>query len=275
MNNDAELLAKTLANMLYPLAAMMLRNGVTYKEFIYHSKLAFVAVAQRDFGLQGRPTNTSRVSAMTGIVRREVKTIKDTLAAQESAPSNESVAQDKMSRVIRGWHEDSEFIDEAGKPKVIPLEEGTPSFKSLVRRFGGGLPMHTILKELMNADCVALLDNGTLQALKNYYSPLGANPQALLRASTVIHDFAQTLVYNLFVASSADAKKPTRLERRAMTDIRRKDAEEFHDYLKSEASVFIERIAQWLIAHEVSPSDVNDSVRVGFGLYGFERKAGE
>lgn len=270
MAQDTELTEVALGNLLEPIVAILLRNGITYKEFARFSKSTFVAVAQRDFGIRGRPTNTSRISAMTGIDRKEVKSIKDALSGDIKVREVRT-SQDKMSRVIRGWHEDADYLDEDGKPLVITLEGDERSFKDLTRRYSGGLPMNVVLKELMAADCIKTDDSGRLHALKPYYSPPSANPEALLRAGTVVNDLASTLLHNLYVAPEKVRETP-RFERRAMTDVDSRKVKAFKKLLDEEGQAFLERIAEWLLKHQIEPDDSSPKSRIGVGLYSIERK---
>ena len=63
--------------VLRPIARLLLRGGIGYREFSEISKTAFVQVATKDYGLRGRPTNISRVAVMTGLTRKEVRRIRD------------------------------------------------------------------------------------------------------------------------------------------------------------------------------------------------------
>ncbi|MDH3905625.1 MAG: DUF6502 family protein, partial [Gammaproteobacteria bacterium] len=58
--------------VLKPIARILLRFGIGFREFSEIAKTAFVDVASSDFGLRGRPTNISRVAVMTGLTRKEV-----------------------------------------------------------------------------------------------------------------------------------------------------------------------------------------------------------
>ena len=275
-NNDMPKLTRTaVRNFVDPMVAMLLKNGVTYKEFMHLCKQSYVDVAQKQFGLRGRPTNTVRVSAITGIDRRDVKAIKEILAQGGDAQDVDSANQDRMSRIVRGWHDDPDFKTAAGKPADISLESGELSFKALAHRHAGGLPLNVILKELLNAGCVEMLDSGKLRLIKSFYSPPGLNPEALLRASNVVRDLGETLFHNLYT-SSERARETPRIERRAMTEVSSSDAKAFKAFVHDEGQKFIETIVQWLIEHEATEeSKTNDAkpvVRVGVGIYGIERK---
>ena len=80
-NVTKNLIVDVVQTILRPIAAILLRCGMTWKEFAEVSKSVFVDVATREFGISGRPTNVSRVSILTGIGRKEVKRQRDLLAA--------------------------------------------------------------------------------------------------------------------------------------------------------------------------------------------------
>ena len=65
--------------LLLPVVRFLLKHGVTWSEFGELSKEAYVQVARDDYGIQGRPTNNSRVAMMTGLSRREVAKVRDRL----------------------------------------------------------------------------------------------------------------------------------------------------------------------------------------------------
>ncbi|WP_053981407.1 DUF6502 family protein [Marinagarivorans algicola] len=273
--SDKALIEAALSNLLDPIAAMLLRNGVTFQEFTALAKGTYVAVAQRDFGVRGRPTNTAKVSALTGIDRKEVKRLKD-LLAQGARVAEAREGQDKMSRVVRGWYEDPEFLNEQGHPAHLLLDDGTLSFKELARRYSGGLPFNVVLKELIRAGNVVELDGGALRVLKPFYTPPGSDPQAMLRAGTVINELANTLLHNLYLTHESP-KKTLRFERRASSNhILAKDAQAFKDFLNHEGQAFLERVAQWIVAHQIDPNaqppshNPTEIVRLGVGVYGIE-----
>ena len=80
----------TVKSLMRPIIMLLLRNGVTYKEFALLCKSIFVEAAAADYGIRGRPTNVSRIAVLTGIDRKEVKRIRDLL--QEIIPCGEKTA---------------------------------------------------------------------------------------------------------------------------------------------------------------------------------------
>src|SRR5690348_13028076 len=58
---------------LKPLVHVLIRCGITWREFADVAKIAYVEVATRQFGKRGRPTNVSRTAVLTGLARRDVR----------------------------------------------------------------------------------------------------------------------------------------------------------------------------------------------------------
>ena len=55
-----------------PIARLLLRCGVTWKELAELCKVVYVEAATADYGKHGRPANSSRVAILTGLSRREL-----------------------------------------------------------------------------------------------------------------------------------------------------------------------------------------------------------
>src|SRR5262245_23632158 len=135
---------------LIPLVHVLLRCGITWRDFSELSKMTFVEVATDRFGKRGRPTNVSRTAVLTGLVRREVRRQRKILAG---APSAQSGHVTKASLVLSAWHLEPEFLNKkTGRPARLPLNGETASFSALVRLCAGtDVPATTLLKELREA----------------------------------------------------------------------------------------------------------------------------
>ena len=70
---------QTCRVLLRPIASLLLKCGMTWREFSELSKGVFVAVASDEHGLNGRPTNVSRVSILTGVSRKEIARVRGLL----------------------------------------------------------------------------------------------------------------------------------------------------------------------------------------------------
>ena len=70
--NAGQVVAAT-RQWLKPAIHVLLRCGVTWKEFAELARSAYVEVATQRFGKRGRPTNVSRTAVLTGLAPREVR----------------------------------------------------------------------------------------------------------------------------------------------------------------------------------------------------------
>lgn len=267
-NNIKQLILSAARTMLRPVVRVLIHNGVTYSEFCKLAKTQYVEVCANDFGLQGRPTNMSRIATMTGIDRKEVKRVKDALEQFDPVADNQQ-AQDRLTRILSAWHQDPNFLTEAGAPKVLAVEgaEGE-SFPALVRLYGGDIPVSTIVKELMASGCIEKTPEGNFCVLKRFYVPANNNPESLLRASSVSSEILNTMFHNLYVVGKEKRARP-RFERRASNNaIPAKRAPEFERFVEREGQALLERVDAWLTENECTECTPSDElVRMGLGTY--------
>src|SRR5215471_8196009 len=101
---------------LKPLIHVLIRCGVTWKDFAALAKSTYVEVATRQFGKRGRPTNVSRTAVLTGLARREVRKQREQLTR---APEPLAGYVTKASLVLSAWHLHPEFVDKNGKPALL------------------------------------------------------------------------------------------------------------------------------------------------------------
>ena len=262
-------ITSTLRKLLASLVRIMLRNGMTYREFCDVSKEMFVEVATKDYGIRGRDTNVSRVSVLTGIDRKEVKRVKDCLQGHALVNQSQS-KQDRVTRVLSAWHKVDEYLDDSGRPMVLALEGATSSFAQLAKSYAGDVPVRALLKEMIRVGVVEEVDKSQVKVLKREFIPAQSDPDALLRAGSVLHDMGATLCHNLY--DGGTPKKPLRFERRASN--RNLDPEQlkaFREFVAQEGQAFLEVIDDWLSDHELSDDENNRlSIRAGVGTYAFE-----
>ena len=257
---------KTLSacrRLLEPVARLLLRSGVTWKEFSEVAKTMFVQVATDEFGIRGRPTNLSRVAILTGINRREVARQR---ALGEAEQVQAPVFLNAAQRLLSGWHQDPDYVDSEGAPRPIALEGPAPSFLDLCARYSGDLPSSALLKELRSIGAVRKDPDGRLRAVARTYIPLQLDPDKILRAGDVLNDIGTTVVYDLIAKPGV----PLRFERRAENDnMDPAVLPAFRDFLDREGQAFLEKVDDWLTRH--APQSARDPshprIRLGVGMY--------
>lgn len=254
--------------MLRPFASMVLRCGMTWKEFSDLSKSVFVQAASDEFGIKGRPTNISRVSILTGISRKEVKRQRDLLAAE--APVTKGKTTD-ATRVLSGWYQDPEYLDARSTPKLLAETGPAPSFEALCDIYGGDIAATTMLKELLSTQTVERTDDGLLRVVRRFYQPAVHDDENLRWAVSLIRDLAETMNNNVFL----DATGVARFGRKAENERIPADAiPKFKEFLDRRGQAFLEDVDDWLTEH-VTQNDFNgnEHVRIGVGLFAIQDTA--
>ena len=107
MDTTKQLVMRAFRRVFRPVAGILLRAGVTWREVVDLGKATYVEVATQDFGIRGRPTNVSRVSILTGITRKEVSRIRKLLAEPDNTVTD---SMNHATRVLTGW-----FTAEVGR----------------------------------------------------------------------------------------------------------------------------------------------------------------
>jgi len=60
-----------------------------------------------------------------------------------------------VERVVDGWRADREFLNHAGKPRLLPISGARRSFSRLVTKYGGDIPHRAVLEELRRLNAVS------------------------------------------------------------------------------------------------------------------------
>src|SRR5258708_7256376 len=245
---STEQILRSTHQWLKPLTHVLLSCGITWREFAQLARTTYVEVASENFGKRGRPTNVSRTAILTGLARREVRRQRQLLSERHNTLSGYVT---KASLVLSAWHLDPDFRDSKGRPAMLRMQGRGKTFTALIGRTGGAdVRPSTLLKELIAAGAVRTRPDGRLEAIKRDYIPHSMDEQLIRLWGTVIADVAATYVHNLTRTASGDK----RLERSAVNDQMPKEvAPAFAQMLEKEAQAFLERVDEWLTAHEMKP----------------------
>lgn len=254
-------LLEALGFLLEPVVLLLLKNGVTWSEFSEIAKAKFVNVATRQFGIRGRPTNISRVAILTGLDHREVRRIR----RQVERPTLPRPVC-KPSQVLEGWFRDADFVDEGGQPRDLQVKGEVGSFELLARRYAPSIPHVAMIKQLQSVGAVQELADGSVRVLKRAYVPRALSEDHIALWGSVLHDIGATWEHNLM----REPSQRSRFERRAVNlHVDRTALPAFQDFLESEGQAFLERVDDWLDAHQLPPDETSTArrIRLGVGVY--------
>ncbi len=254
---------------LRPIARILLRFGIGFREFSEISKTAFVDVASREYGLRGRPTNISRVAVMTGLTRKEVKRIRNKIERGEHAVV---VKTTPLTEILHRWYGEDEFLDASGRPAVLPFAGETRSFAALVRRFGGDIPPGAMRTELKRVGAITEDEEGSLTAVKRTLHPKDAQEKLITSMVHAVYPLISTIAHNVDQSRNEDswAQMSTFSQSIRKSDLPRLRRISF-DRLSELSESLDDLFMAYETLHETNGSPEDDSI-VAIGVYYFEER---
>ena len=192
----AEAVTTALRRLLQPLVRLLLDHGIGLPTLVEILKEAYVNVAERDFGKDGRAHNDSRVSIMTGVHRKDVRRLRRGSEPAPAAPPSVLIGGQLVAR----WTGHPDFLDSRGKPLKLPRlrrDGGARSFEALAESLSRDVGPRAILDEMLRLD-VARIDNKDRVCLKilAFVPRSGVDEKAYYLAKNV-HDHLAAAVHNL------------------------------------------------------------------------------
>jgi hypothetical protein len=74
---------------------------------------------------------------------------------ESNAFASTNLGQTAVERVVDGWRVDREFLNHAGRPRILPIAGARRSFARLVKKYGGDIPHRAVLEELRRLGAVS------------------------------------------------------------------------------------------------------------------------
>jgi len=255
-------LIKACYAFLVPFAKTLLRAGVSYRELDDLIRRAYVIAASEEFGLRGRPTNNSRIAAMTGIPRKEVSRIRARQIDVGELPRTEL---GPLGDILQMWHTDSQFLDQKSTPLSLPVSGSDPSFEKLVRLAGGDLPVGAVKVELLRIGAISQSENGQLRPIRREAIPREVDDRLVTSLSFNLFCLASTIAHN----SNPERKSDGRIERFVQSN---KIPDSVKKNLRRMTRKRIEQFTEELddVFSAVDSSDSTAKGRVGVGVFYYE-----
>jgi hypothetical protein len=193
VDSDRKQLLKACYSFIVPVARFLLRSGISFREFAEIGRVAFVSVAREDYGIRGRPTNLSRVAAMTGISRKDVRRVR--LLVDEYA-EDPRVKLSPLGDVLQHWCTSAKFIDQDGQPRPLPLSGTENCFEDLVHACGGDLPVGAVRVELLRCGVVTEDAKGHLVVKRREIVPKDFDERLITSLAFSLRALATTIAFN-------------------------------------------------------------------------------
>lgn len=231
-----------LRKLMAPVARFCIRHAVRAQDLYEFAKVALIEEAAKDIQRRGDKVTASRLSAITGLQRRDVVKYADSDVVLDDS-------KDRIQKVIGAWQGTKAYRTKAGTPRVLSFGGEQSEFSALVKSVSKDLNAATILFELERIGVVEKASTGVRLVL-DAVSPRD-NPEAGFSiVSSDIHDLIRAAEENLFT----ETELPN-LHVRTLYDRIRSDAvPEIRQWLLREGHSFHARAREFISQHD---QDIN------------------
>jgi hypothetical protein len=199
MSSQPTLALDRVLRVLQPLVRLLLRNGVTYTVFAAALKRVFLAAAQQELVGRGMAQTDSAVSLLSGVHRRDVRTLsrEDAERAAE-APPEQPRRLGMAAQVVARWMHDTRFLAANGSSRVLlrHAPDAAPSFDTLVASVSRDVRPKAVLDELLRLGVVQDTPAGLLLSRGGFAPRQGFEDLSWLTAQN-LQDHAAAAVANL------------------------------------------------------------------------------
>lgn len=268
MNNSVQqILAKSVLRLLHPLVRVLLRNGMAYDSFSTLAKQVYVKVAFDDFAPEGKKQTISRVSALTGLTRKEVKRLHELPASEEVEVTQR---YNRATRVIGGWLNDKRFLNIKGDVAELNLDESDPSFNQLVKDYSGDIPTKAMLSTLEKAGSVEV-QGGKVKLIQHAYIPGNDSTEKLHILGTDVAELTSTINHNL------EQPDNPRFQRKASNKaVAAESLDEFKILMGKKSMKLLEELDLWMSEHEIDTQKqpTAKTKQTSVGIYYYEDSSG-
>jgi len=198
-----------------PLARLLLRHGVAYPAFAAALKRVFMEAARDELARTGRQPTDSAVSLLSGVHRRDVRTL--TALAAEQAGALPDEPRNLASEVVARWLSDPAYLDADGEPLPLPRYGDAPSFDALVFSVSGDIRARAMLAELERL-AIAQFTDPVVQLLAPGFVPRQGFAETLALLRDNLHDHAAAATLNMAAIDGTGADPHNYLEQSVFVD---------------------------------------------------------
>lgn len=261
-------LQQALERLLWPLAQLAVARGVPYAVVDETLRAAFVSMAHAAHPDLPEHRRASRISAATGLHRREVNRLLD---RAESPQQRAAPARSPAATVFAHWRADPRYRTRAGKPRTLPRTGPAPSFESLAQEVTRDVHPRALLEELLRLKLATLdAERDAVVLSEELFMPKGDAPKMVGYLGANVGDHLQAAVDNVL------GRQPTHFEQAIAADglsaaslaqVKPLLLEHWHQLTEAVVPL-LERLIE---ADAAAPDEVRPH-RLRVGLYGFDTR---
>jgi len=253
--------------VLKALAKIGIRYGLSAGAVTELVRRAYVEAAEEALEEQGSKPLMSRVSALTGLYRKEI------VRVRELPPIANIEFEDRhnrSTRIVSGWLRDQDFCTRSGRPAVLKLDASSPhSFNELVRRYSGDMTSKSMLDELIRLKIVEQTRGKSVKLIERGYIPSKDERTIFQVLGNDTTDLINTIGANI------EMPKGQKRFQRSVTylHIPQKHISAFETYANNEGQKLLEKLDRWLAKRDTENISLGTpGARIGLGIYQFTTK---
>lgn len=193
MPSRSSIVLAAVLHLFKPLARLLLRHGVAYPAFASALKQVFVEAALDELERAGKKQTDSAVSLLSGVHRRDVRTLGRIVLARALA---EGEPMNMATQVVARWLGDLDYLDEEGQPRSLPRAGPGPSFDALVAAISSDVRPRAVLDELVRLG-LAEEAEGQVRLLAAGFVPRQGFEEMAVLMQNNLHDHIAAASLNL------------------------------------------------------------------------------
>ena len=263
---EPALAAHAIAQVLQPLARLMIDHGLQINPMVELLKKALVDEALADYGLSDKASSDTRVALLTGVHRKDVKRLRemqDTVAITTPMVSLAAAVVARWISEPRYLNADQTARSLARTPKRGSV--GEPDFTSLVAEVSRDVGARAVLDELVRLGVVVLREDGYAELARTAFVPKEGLSESFHFLATNVSDHLATAVHNM----APDRQTPKMLEQSAFScDLSAMQAGQLQERARQLWATALQQFLQTAtVAEQRSQCDEGQRHRVRFGVY--------
>jgi Family of unknown function (DUF6502) len=194
--DDVRTVAKrALLQLLEPLAGFVSDSGLSTGELhAIFREAAVRSAAAKQLEVSGR-INISGIAATTGIPRADVSRILK--VTQEAVEKTGDRQQQSTNRILAAWHKDPKFTGPNGQPADLKMYGRGPSFETLAKKYGLGIPPRAVLDELIRTGAIELLATQKIRAKTSMAGERGMSASVIKAFGDRATELLSTMLLNM------------------------------------------------------------------------------
>ncbi len=268
-------LQAAFARLLAPLAQLAVARGVPFAVIDEMMRAAFVSTAHAAHPGLPEHRRASRVSAATGLNRREVNRLLARQQAVARQGASATTPRSPAAMVFAHWRATPAYRTRAGAPRVLPRTGAAPSFESLAQEVTRDVHPRALLEELLRLNLATHdMARDSVALVKDNFVPSGDAERMVQWLGANVGDHLAGAVANVTGREPAHPEQAIAAEGLSAASVAqvRPLLDAHWQRLTQEMVPLLEQLIEQDAAH-TDPDNPNTH-RVRFGLYAFDTTPG-